>query len=98
MPSKTTVVVTGDVRRAAAAINGVAIQCHKNADDALEGSGQVDISTGELKVGLTVFGAPGTKFSTKFSVAGKGSIEKGSRMKTDVAIRPYTIKISELES
>jgi hypothetical protein len=98
MTRKTTVLVTGDVRRAAAAINGVAIQCRENADDDLEGSAQVDVSTGELKIGLTVFGAPGTKFSTKFTVDGEGSIEKGSRMKTDVAIRPYTIKLSDLES
>jgi hypothetical protein len=70
MATKTTVLVTGSVRRAAAAINGVAIQCRQNADGNLEGFGLVDVSTGELKVGLTLFGAPGTKFSTKFTVVG----------------------------
>jgi hypothetical protein len=91
---KVTIVVTGDVRRAAAAVEGIAIQLQRNANGDLEGSESVTVQGADLNVAMTIAGQAGTTFEVGIEMKGKTVTRKG-RMKTDVALRGYTIPLSD---
>lgn len=91
---KVTVRVKGDVRRAAAAVEGTAIQLERAGGGHLEGSGDVKTEGSDLNVAMTIAGQAGTAFEVEIEMKKKTVTRKGS-MKTDVALRGYTIPLSE---
>ena len=86
--------VTGEVRRAAATVEGFPVGLFMRDDGSLSGAEDVDIEGGHLNVTMNVVGQAGTEFTVAVATNDK-TVEKKERLSTDVALRAYNIPLSD---
>lgn len=87
--------VTGDVRRAAATVEGFPINLFSRADGSLAGAEDVDIEGDHLNVAMNVVGQAGTEFTVAIAANDK-TVTQEEELTTDVALRVYNIPLTEL--
>lgn len=98
MPKKkTTITISGDVRRATASVDAVPIDMTENTDGDLEGSASVPVDRAEVNASVTIYGEDGTAFSVAIAIDGLGTAKRKGRMTNDVSVRWWDIRLKDFK-